>query len=100
MRSDGYLTDVQLRKAIVDHINRGLYRITKHAADEQAKDGLDLQDTLRVLKTGAHEKSKTVFSSAFQCWKYAIRGKTEDLKEVRVIIAFAKEMMIITVMEL
>lgn len=35
-----------------------------------------------------------------QTWKYAIEGKTEDLKKkVRVIIAFVGEMLIITVME-
>ncbi|MBS3905112.1 MAG: hypothetical protein KGZ39_07290 [Simkania sp.] len=41
---------------------------------------------------------KTVL--AHSVWKYAIRGKTEDLREVRVIIAFSEEMIIITVIDL
>lgn len=100
MTSDNYLNDVPLRNAIVEHLKSGKYRLTKHAAEEQAKDNIDLQDTLDVLRNGRHEKEKTSFDNVFQTWKYAIRGKTEDLKNVRVIIAFASEMMIITVMEL
>jgi len=100
MRRDGFLDDAQLRKKILEHIGNGKYRLSRHAAEEQAKDDLDLQDTLYVLSGGSHEKNKTLFDGVFQTWKYAIRGKTEDLKNVRVIIAFASEMMIITVMEL
>ena len=100
MRLDGYFEDAQLKKEILSHLEKGAYRLTKHAAEEQSKDGIDLQDTIHVLKTGFHEKSKTLFNNAYQTWKYAIRGKTEDLKDVRVIITFSSEMMIVTVMEL
>ena len=100
MRSDGLLDDARLKKEILWHIEHGKYRLTKHAAEEQAKDEIDLRDTVHVLKTGSHEKGKTSFNNAFQVWNYAIRGKTEDLKTVRVIISFSREMMIITVMEL
>ncbi len=100
MKSDEYLDGEQLRKEILRHINSGKYRLTKHAAEEQAKDSIDLLDTLHVLKNGSHEKTKTTFSTKFQTWNYAIRGKTEDSKIVRVIISFSNEMMIVTVMEL
>jgi hypothetical protein len=100
MRSDGFLDDVKLRNKILQHIKNGSYRLTKHAAEEQADDNIDLQDTLHVLKTGYHENKKTSFSNAYQTWNYAIRGKTEDLKEVRVIISFSSEMMIVTVIGL
>jgi hypothetical protein len=59
-----------------------------------------LQDTLHVLKTGFHENKKTSFNNVFQTWNYAIRGVTEDLKNVRVIISFSSEMMIVTVIGL
>ena len=55
-------------------------------------------DTLRVLRIGIHEKEKTRFQDS--AWRYAIRGKTEDYREVRVIIAFVDEMIIITVIDL
>ena len=100
MISDGFLNDVQLQEKIVQHIKSGKYRLSKHAYIEQAHDELDVQDTLHVLKTGVHKKTKTTFSNKYQVWHYAIEGKTEERKNVRVIIAFSTEMMIITVMEL
>ena len=97
---DDFLKDVQLREKIVHHIKSGKYRLSRHAADEQAQDGLDLQDTLHVLKNGTHKETKTTFSNKYQAWHYAIEGKTEDRKTVRVVIAFSSEMMIITVIKL
>jgi uncharacterized protein DUF4258 len=100
MKSDGFLDNVGLRNKILQHIKSGKYRLTKHAAEEQAKDHIDLPDTLHVLKTGVHEIGKTSLSNKYQNWNYAIRGRTEDSKDVRVIISFSDEMMIVTVMEL
>lgn len=95
---DGYLDDVALKKEIVRHVETGTYKLSKHAAIEQAEDDIDLGDTLHVLKTGYHEKGKTLLVR--DVWKYAIRGRTEDREEIRVIICFSSEMMIITVMKL
>jgi hypothetical protein len=89
----------KLKKMIIDCLSKGSYRFTRHALEEQKNDNLDLLDVLRVLKTGVHEKDKTILTNK-HVWKYAIRGKTEDLREVRVIIAFENEMIIITVIEL
>jgi hypothetical protein len=100
MRSDGFLDDLQLGNQVLQHIKSGKYRLTKHAAEEQANDKIDLQDTLHVLRTGFHEKKKTSFNNVFQTWNYAIRGKTEESNDVRVIISFSSEMMIVTVMKL
>ena len=57
-----------------------------------------MQDTLRILKTGKHEKAKTRFEDSV--WRYAITGKTEEAKKARIIIAFLDEMIIITVIDL
>lgn len=100
MRVDDCFDDTRLRREILDHIKNGRYRLSKHAAEEQALDGIDLLDTLHILKTGRHETEKTLFDNEHQNWKYAIRGKTEDSVEARVIIAFSREMMIVTVIGL
>ncbi len=100
MKSDDFLDDKALRNAILRHIESGKYRLSRHAAEEQAKDDIDLHDTLHVLKTGFHEHKKPEFNNKFKNWHYAIRGRTEDLKTVRVIICFTDEMLIVTVMEL
>lgn len=77
----------------------GLYRQSKHALERELERKIDLPDILYVLKNGYHEKRKTSFDETFQTWKYAIRGKTLDEIDIRIIIAFDdSEMMIITVM--
>ena len=101
MTKDGYWDDAKLKKEILKHIEDETFVFTRHAAEEQRNDAIDLQDTLYVLKTGRHEKEKTEFNNKFQAWRYAIRGKTEDSEIVRVIVSFPSEkMMIITVMKL
>ena len=49
---------------------------------------IELPDVLYVLKNGYHEKRKTTFDEVFQSWKYAIRGKTLDELDIRIILAF------------
>lgn len=84
---------------IRDCIEKGLYRQSKHAIERESERGIDLLDVLYVLKNGYHETAKTSFDDAFQTWKYAVRGKTLDEIEIRIIIAFDDNgMMIITVM--
>ena len=97
---DGYLTDAQLRKAIDKHLTEDRYRLTKHSDIELKNDDLDLSDIVDVLKTGKHDRSKTGLDTRRQIWKYAIEGRIEDARKIRVIIAFVEEMLIITVMEL
>jgi hypothetical protein len=101
MIEDGYWDDARLKKEILKHIDNETFVLTRHAADEQRRDAIDLRDTLYVLKRGRHEREKTGFDNKFQAWKYAIRGQTEDLETIRVIVSFPNDaMMIITVIKL
>ncbi len=84
---------------IRDCIEKGWFRQSKHAIERKIERNIDLSDVLYVLKNGYHEKQKTFFDAAFQTWKYAIRGKTIDQLNIRIIIAFDEDdMLIITVM--
>lgn len=76
------------------------YRISKHAIERRVLRDIVFADIRNALLHGYHEKEKTLFDVASQTWKYAIRGKTLDGVEIRVIIAFEQEMVIITVMKL
>lgn len=71
------------------------YTQTKHALQRRNERGIELRDALFVLKNGHHEKRKTVFDDVYGTWKYAIRGKTVDDVDLRIIIAFDRENMII-----
>lgn len=84
---------------IRDCLDKGLYRQSKHAIERELERKIDLLDVLYVLKNGYHENQKTSFDEAFLTWKYAVRGKTLDEIDIRIIIAFDDTgMMIITVM--
>lgn len=74
--------------------------MTEHAISRQKLRSLKLPDIVEVLRNGFHEKDKTLFSHKFQTWNYAIRGKAIDGGDVRVIVAFEKDMIIITAIRL
>jgi hypothetical protein len=89
----------ELFPKIQDCLNKGHYRQSRHAIERGSEREIDIPDVLYVLKNGYHEKQKTSFDEAFQTWKYAVRGKTLDEIDIRIIIAFDNiGMMIITVM--
>ena len=98
MQNDDFLNDVELRKKILQCVREDRYQLTRHALEQQKKRGIDLPDLVHVLKTGTHEKSKTTLEK--QVWKYAITGKAEDSRKIRIIIAFKDEMIVITVIRL
>ena len=89
-----------LLEKIRDHVGSRKYRVTEHAVSRQTLRSLKLPDILEVLRNGFHEKEKTLFSNKFQTWNYAIRGKAIDGGDVRVIVAFEREMIIITAIRL
>ena len=59
---------------------------------------IDLNDAEYILKNGYHEKKKTSFDEIFRTWKYAIRGKTIEDLDIRLIIAFDEDGMIVITM--
>lgn len=80
-------------------IENELYRESRHARERQLERDIELPDVLFVLQHGYHEKQKTSFDEVFQTWKYAVRGKTLEGLDIRIIIAFDEDgMLIITVM--
>ncbi len=80
-----------LLERIKDCINSGAYRGTFHAIERKAERNITLPEIIHVLKTGRHEKSKDHFEEVFNAWNYAIRGKTIDELELRVIVSFDEE---------
>lgn len=80
-------------------IEKEQYRESRHARDRKTERNIALSDILFVLKNGYHEKKKTSFDENCYAWKYAVRGKTVENLDIRIIIAFDQDgMLIITVM--
>jgi|ERR1700722_3319792 len=72
MAENDFWDDQRLKKEILKNIENETYVLTRHAAEEQKNDGIDLQDTLNALKNGVHEKEKTGFNNRLQVWRYAM----------------------------
>ena len=82
-------------------LDRGRYLDTRHVTERKLERSITRTEILYVLRTGFHEKKKDKFDEAYNSWNYAIRGKTMDTRELRIIISFGKNnMLIITAMEL
>lgn len=86
-------------QVIRDCIDKGKYILTEHALERLNERHISLNDAEYVLKNGYHEKKKNSFDEVFKTWKYAIRGKTIEELDIRLIIAFDEQgMIIITLM--
>jgi len=82
-------------------IEKGRYYDTTHAILRKTLRKISLTHVIYVIQRGHHEKSKDQYHPEHDDWTYSIRGKTVDEKDIRVIIAFDKDdMLIITVIEL
>ena len=82
-------------------VESGRYFDTRHATHRQSERSIIRTEIMYVLKYGRHEKSKDVYQERYQAWNYAVRGKTIDKRDIRVIISFdAEGMLIITAIEI
>ncbi len=56
----------------------------------------------QVLLTGWHEKRKDTYDQVYMAWNYAVRGKTPQAREMRVIVSFdaVLQLLIVTVIDL
>ena len=91
----------QLLIVIREHLDGGRYFDTRHGSERKLERLITRPEVLHVLRHGYHEKRKDKFESQFQAWNYAIRGKTSDGKELRVIVSFDENnMLIITAIDL
>ena len=97
-------TTEKLFEAIKEAIEGKNYSFTYHALErsQQRRNVSDFQ-VIRLLKSKSkyHEKKKDSFSDEFSSWNYAIRGKSIDSEDIRVILSFDEsEMLVITVINL
>ncbi len=82
-------------------VKRGDYRDLMHAQVRGNERNITRPEYTHVLRTGRHEKAKDEFNERYESWNYAIRGKTVDGKELRVIVSFDDaDMLIITLIDL
>lgn len=89
-----------LLRAIHAAVAAGDYLFVDHALKRLDERKVSQPEVVQVLMSGHHEKSKDQFDEGFQGWKYAIRGRTADRRELRVAVAFEGALLVVTVIDL
>jgi hypothetical protein len=93
--------NTNLLELIKKSITSGNYIYTGHAQQRLQEREVTRQEVKQVLKNGFHEKKKDTFDEVYNEWNYAIKGKTLDKKNLRIVLSFDKKnMLIITVIDL
>jgi hypothetical protein len=89
-----------LIQAIHTAVAAGDYVYVGHALKRLDERKVSQPEVEQVLMSGHHENARDQFDEKFQSWKYAIRGKTVDSRELRVAVAFDSGMLVVTVIDL
>lgn len=83
------------------HLDLGRYLDTTHLTQRSAERRIIISEILYVLRNGHHETRKDQWKERYGTWNYAIRGRTLDDRDLRIVVAFDTEgMPIITAIEL
>lgn len=104
-------TDTELFALIEEKIQEGKYIFKVHAKERQTQRNISQLDVLNILEGKKsfgrkRNKRKDSYDSNFiyekpQDWKYCIEGKDIDNKDVRIILTFTDDfMLIITVIDI
>ena len=85
-----------------DRLSNGRFRDTRHASDRKAERTINLPEIRQVIEGGHHEKKKDEYKPEHKAWNYAIRGKTIDERELRIVVSFDEEdhLLIVTAIDL
>ena len=90
-----------LMNKIRDAVESGAYFDMTHALERSVERQITRPEYEYVLLNGYHEKSKDDYKEKYKAWNYAIRGKTLDKRNIRVVISFDKDdLLVITVIDL
>jgi hypothetical protein len=97
----GHKKILDLMNVIRACIEEGRYLDTRHAWERQDERRINRPEILYVLKHGHHEQNKDTFNNFHHVWNCSVRGKTVDRRELRVIVSFDENgMLIITAIDL
>ena len=90
----------QLMAQIREALDAGKYRDVVHAQDRQYERRITRPEYTYVLRNGFHEARKDEFKPEYNAWNYAIRGRTVDRRDLRIVVSFDEDgMLIITTIE-
>lgn len=94
------LDKAQVVHRVRDAVNSGDYRILPHARVRCSERDVSAPDIEDVLLHGHRVPRRDRYDEPYESWSYCYEGATVDDAVVRVVIAFDKRMLIVTVVRL
>lgn len=86
---------------IRERARNGSFILLPHAIARGLERSVAVADIVHALIGGWHEEAKDEFKQEYQAWNYAIRGSTVDERELRIIVSFDENrILVITVIRL
>lgn len=80
---------------------RGELILMPHAIERRFQRSISINDITHILTTGWHESKKDEYREEYSEWNYSIRGQTVDGRQLRVVVSFDENnMIVITVIRL
>ena len=80
---------------------KGQLLYSKHANERMLERGIIKPEVEYVLSHGHHEARKDQYNDEFNSWDYAIKGKTVDGRNLRIVIVMVEpNVLIITAIDL
>ncbi|MBS0654331.1 MAG: DUF4258 domain-containing protein [Verrucomicrobia bacterium] len=100
--TDKKLKGKKLLETIRQLIALNRYRTSSHFQEREKQRSIFLWEALHVLQHGAHEEVRDEWDHKYQVWKYAIKGRTVDARELRVVVSVlvTEGLLLITVYDL
>jgi len=86
---------------IRERARSGNFILLPHAIARGLERSVAVADIAYALINGWHEADKDEFKSEHQAWNYAVRGSTIDNRQVRIVVSFDENrLLVITVIRL
>lgn len=100
--SDQKLRGKKLLEMIRQLIALNRYRSSGHFQEREKQRQIFLWEVLHVLQHGSHEEERDEWDHKHQLWKYAVKGRTLDGRELRIVVSILvkKCLLLITVYDL
>jgi len=73
------------------HLKAGRYRDTRHASERKEERTISLLEIKQVIEGGYHEPKRDKYRPEYRAWSHAVRGKTIDERELRIVVSFDEE---------
>jgi hypothetical protein len=79
-------------EALREKVAADEFRDTRHTgAERRPERGISLEEVRQVLEGGFHEAARDRYEANHGAWSYAIRGRTLDDRDLRIVVAFDEE---------